>query len=251
LLIINYNHAHYESIPLLKELYSKYFPHMVFYGPEEHENVHLCRHDRGFFAVNALGDALNRYPNFAGYLYTNDDCIINFWNFCRFDKEKIWAPRGTNGVELWGLANIKTGKTTFPAPPGTWWWQPMGYQAAKNAYSNLSQKHLGMLSANWGPFNILYNFSDVVYIPAKYRPEAIELCYCFKDVFVEFAIPTICSCLCLNTEWETLRGLLQYAGVQKAYLPSHDFAHAIKLSSASNRSFIKDEFNKILGENLN
>ncbi|MDZ4152650.1 hypothetical protein, partial [Methylicorpusculum sp.] len=72
LLIINYNHPHYQTIDFLKKIYGKSFSHIVFYGEKPDSRVHTVSHHYGWYGYRALADAMKRYPHFRGYLYTND-----------------------------------------------------------------------------------------------------------------------------------------------------------------------------------
>ena len=79
LLIINYNHAHYDSMALLEEMYKPYFANIVFYGPEEYPGVHQLSHYRGYFSYLCISDAMNRYPDFDGYFFLNIQMNLLNW----------------------------------------------------------------------------------------------------------------------------------------------------------------------------
>ena len=80
LLIINYNHLHYESIDFLKNFYSPYFPHIVIYGPSLDE-IDFCDHDTALFSYKTIAHAMHKYPGYAGYLFIHDDVMMNPKNF--------------------------------------------------------------------------------------------------------------------------------------------------------------------------
>lgn len=44
------------------------------------------------YHYGALPRLLQRYPNAEGLLWTNDDVVINYWNFLKANKSKLWLP---------------------------------------------------------------------------------------------------------------------------------------------------------------
>src|SRR5256885_9039524 len=77
LLIINYNHAWYDSIPFLKKVYGEFFPHIVIYGPKEAPGVELCEHYKGWYSYKAIAHAMKKNQGYKGYLFLHDDCFLN------------------------------------------------------------------------------------------------------------------------------------------------------------------------------
>lgn len=236
LLIINYNHPHYDSIPFLQELYQPYFPNIVFTGPGNHSQVESCDHENGYYAYKALAPIMKKHPDYAGYLWINDDCVINPWNFTRLDTTKIWCvvPSGAlklepNATQGWG-----------------WWQKQVGYQNTKNAYDKLSEKHKATLTKSCGEHAILVGLVEVAYIPAKYRQDAIELATLFahEHSFIEIAFATICACLDEKENWELLNGRWQYGDPNPlaTYTKQLDYLHPVKFSAQSNQDFIRAQF---------
>lgn len=238
LLIINYNFAHYQSIEFLKELYRPYFPHIVFYGPSPHNEVNLCNHHEGWFQYKILAHAMEKYPQFSGYLITNDDNVINPWNFTRFDKNKIWfSPTSPlllvpNATTSWG-----------------WWQKPVGYQAMLNSYNAFAKKYKDTLKQNCdNQVAVLMGMSDIAYIPARYKNEVIELCNIFiqHNTFLEIALPTLCACISNKNDWEIFNDVVLWGdnrrNARKFYNKSIDYIHPFKFSSLETQKFIKDQF---------
>ncbi len=254
LLIINYNHAHYNTIPLLEEIYKPYFKNIVFYGPSKHSGVHELQHNQGYLSYLCIADAMKKYPNFQGYFFLMDDCIFNAWLLKDFDATTIWAPdilfwrksRG-NPIDF----SIKPGTKDFSKIDWVWWSRKSGYEAMTKAYKELPKDCKAILEKNWGKNHVVASFSDFFYIPAKYREVFIELAVIYgkHEAFLETALPTILSCLCLKEEWNWLYCTgtgYPYNEEYKAFNQKFHLNHPIKLSYESNRTFIKELFAKML-----
>ncbi|KAK3751651.1 hypothetical protein QZH41_005863 [Actinostola sp. cb2023] len=92
LLVITFHYPLYTSTDVLKQLYQDAFPNIVFCGPkpsEDEENIVVAM-ENGYFAYECLGQAIRKYPSYNGYLYANDDMIINWWNLVHLDRNKVW-----------------------------------------------------------------------------------------------------------------------------------------------------------------
>jgi hypothetical protein len=236
LLIINYNHPYYSSIPVLQELYSPWFPNIVFYGPRQHPGVHTCQHHEGWFAYTGITDAMQRYPGFNGYLQVHDDCIINCWNFTRFNKDKIWfvgAPMKASLVP--NLGNW------------LWWKKDVGYPAAQNLFNMLPVQYKKKLDENFGPNSISWGYSDIVYFPASYTEDVVYLStLCRKvNLFLEIALPTICACLTKKESIESINGVALWENkhlITAKYTKNIDYVHPLKLSQKENIVFIKKQY---------
>jgi len=62
---------------------------------------------------------LGRFPEAEGLLWTNDDVVINYWNFLGANKSKLWLPNNSNKLEYsyYNLFPNGTGpvRTDWPA----------------------------------------------------------------------------------------------------------------------------------------
>ena len=238
LLIINYNTAHYGSIDFLKELYSPYFPNIVFTGPQHHPQVEYCEHRSGWFSHKVFAQIMQKYPNYTGYLYVHDDCILNPWNFTRFDKNKIWFK--------------KSWFARFGTPDMNQWWFPnpeVGANAIKRAYDNFPQKYKDTLAQTCGQSNtILWAYSDIGYIPARFKDDVIILTEILvkSKTFLEIALPTMCGALDNMANWNYLNGIELWHGENPHpyYNKTIDYIHPMKLSNMGHREFLKHQFKK-------
>jgi hypothetical protein len=248
LLIVNYHFPFYESMDLLKKIYSPYFPHIVFYGPQEYPGVEVCDHYQGWFSYKDIGMAMQKYPGYAGYLWINDDLIINPKNFERFNKKNVWMcpfrsldlTRGMNAVDDW-----------------PWWQADAGYPVMQQVYDKLDSQTLALLTHNLGPNKVAIAYSDIAYIPAQCVQACIQLCmlYAQHRVFLEIALPTICMSLIAINRVEYINGKpLWYNGERNHacdYLNvSVDYVHPIKLSNPTFYTFIERYFEAIKATEL-
>jgi hypothetical protein len=241
LLIINYNHPHYDSIPFLKELYGNHFPHIVFYGPANHPDVNQISHHRGFFAYMAIADAMERYPKFAGYFYIHDDVVIHPWNLRRYDRSKIWC-QDTSCFEVINAAKVLAGTSWG------WWKTKWGYPAIVNSYVQMPIEYKWQIQKNYGVANVMKNYADLLFVPQRFRDGFITLSKLFakNEVFLELAIPTIMFCIADKADVIFLNGIPWATG--NAYNPRLDFFHPVKFSSAQNRDAIKSVFDRIIND---
>jgi hypothetical protein len=226
LLIINYNHPWYDTIPFLQKIYGDFFPHIVFYGPKKDPRVELCEHNTGRLSYTAISDAMEKNPGYKGYLFLHDDCFLNFWNITRFSKEKIWICGGEIGVV--DKDNPKTG--TF------WWPQPCGMEAFIKVHRDLPKKYRNMFEKNYGDKAIM-GFSDIVYIPNKYKNEFKALCgLCAQhSLYLDIAVTTMCACLENKENWELIKGKPLWNNHRDNpsafYNKSLDYVHPLKFGS--------------------
>jgi hypothetical protein len=227
---------------------------MVFYGLAEHPEVHQIDHKGdvgpnkvvphynvgGFYAYKDIADAMRRYPDYEGYLFTNDDCFINTSNFKRLDISKIWSTR---------IIPVK--KNTNPV----WFWNTWGgWNALSMCYQYLPEKYNLMLYSNITREESCWSGSDLVYIPAQFREDTIFLCDLFAQygVWLEIAIPHICACLDNKNNFEILHPLWNRTIdlLLKNYKPVYDFAHPVKLSDPRAIEFTKEQLKEKQQEKL-
>jgi hypothetical protein len=262
LLIINYNHAHYESIPLIKQMYGDYFKNIVFYGPErtfcsatkyEYPEIEYLDHNMGYVSYLSIAKAMEKYPDFDGYLFLMDDCILNAWflkDMKDLDITKIWLPccEFVDGNKRGTSLDLKRG---LSATTWEWWKTQWGYRKTVQAYNEIPYHYKEMLAQNFGQDCVVASFSDCLYVPAQYKNEYIELATLLAkhDVFLEIAFPTILSCLSLKSEWVWLNGNLTNNQLARFTMEMDGgpclLNHPVKLSYAANRSFVTNLFNTV------
>lgn len=263
LLIVNYNHSHYDSIPFIKELYKPLFPNIVFYGEDPHPDVNNAELYFGVYCTRVLGDALARFPNYRGYVFLQDDCMLNVWNFSQFDLDKLWLA-----ISRYPYA----GSNNDPPPPswdpnydkkeghqefihasilGTYrehwgWWVPhvYGIQAVQKAVPYLEAQFLGQLEKNVGENIAVAQACDMFYIPQKFRKQAIVLSRIFSDVFYEISIPMMFCCLDSIDHWEIMK--MYWGFTQEHFLDYRTdvhWLHPLKFSKDEHREFVSEKLN--------
>jgi hypothetical protein len=226
----------------LRKIYSPYFPHIVFYGPQEHAAVEFCDHYRGWFSYKDIALAMQKYPDYAGYLFINDDLIINPRNFERFNKDNIWmCPAIKINTEL-----------GYKATDWPWWPNETGCDAMEKIYPQLAPQYRNMLVYNQGEHTVLRGDSDIVYIPRECAHDYIQLCPLFAQhkSFLEVAIPTICNCIMPKEKIEYINGIMLWYNGERNHAcdylnPSVDYVHPIKLSNQAYRDFVEHYFEQL------
>ena len=178
LLIINYNMPGYLNLnEYLEKLYNKSFPNIVYLYPQkiktDSSNIIICKESKnGFYSYKCIRNVFRQFPNYKGYLLTNDDNFFKIWELENFDFNIPWLyryePDGIN--QYW-----------------------MFYSKCK--YLNHLYKHNSTWkenATNFFGFNKVFNgFSDLYYIPNYYMSiftQLVKEMYNSK-IFLECAVP--------------------------------------------------------------
>lgn len=272
LLIIIFNFGLYDHIPLLKKLYQTTFPNIVFCGPTISHNFSIVTADiyNGYFSYHCLPMIMRNYANYdnySGYLFMNDDVLLNFWNLPRLDANEIWeGPKKPISV------------STFHRPDHWWYWWGSRW-GLKNCIKTLnitrvSGKNHGaeffktLRKNNKNSHEQCYGGrSDVFYIPRRFLHQFVYLAKMFRnnDVFLEIAVPTILRMLDNQRKFQHLKGvyLPGRAGTEpvvnsnylwSVYNADLDFIHPVKLHYGENstnnylilENFIQQKVNKLV-----
>lgn len=88
-------------------------------------------------------------------------------------------------------------------------------------------------------------WSDMFYVPGKYRKKMHLLSTLFSDVFYEISVPMMFACLDDMSNWEYLR--MHWGAPQDnfvVYRNDVDWIHPIKFSSLEMREFAKSVMNE-------
>ena len=251
LLVVHFNHPFYGNIEFIKKLYSPILPNIVFYGEKAHPEIHVVETHYGYLFTRVMADAMRRYPQYEGYLFLQDDCIINIWNCYTLDSNKIWyavrfnADRNTvpSPSEKFELA-LDISQDHIPTD-WDWWASNWGVVPAREAIGNLTSTQRVFLEKNAGRNRIVGCVCDMFYVPQRFRNQVISLALNFKDIFCEIAVPTLLCCLDPISNWEQLKMLWTFA--LDPYPAQFTWIHPIKLSQPSNRAQLLRIFNVYLG----
>ena len=179
LLIINYNIPGYLKLnEYLEKLYKKNFPNMVYLYPgkpdEKISNIVTCTEsNKGYYSYRCIEYVYEKYPNYKGYLLTNDDNYLKIWEIENLDFTIPWfyiyEPNGY--------------------PP---FWMFARY--CKKLYG-ICDKNLDWkkkVTKFYGVYKIFNGFSDFYYIPNNYIVEFIDLVkkMYHSRIFLECAVHT-------------------------------------------------------------
>ncbi|CAH1788513.1 unnamed protein product [Owenia fusiformis] len=222
-LLIVFNTAHYEVIPLLETMYRTSFPKILYCGPGELPQkiiqwlsisfISYGRSPRGRLdgAANyeCLTMAFSLKLNVTGYIFLGDDVMFNFWNL-RLPKNIPWSSPQLIG----DLSEKKTKECTYDNSLEDWfcyatkwtWWPPFRF-ATLDALEHL--QHVSKSSQvvheclenlkcrNGAAHRVNRGLADIYYVPSKYAREYIELSTIFwkNKVWLEIAVPTILNCI--------------------------------------------------------
>ena len=178
LLIINYNMPGFLKLnEYLEELYKKYFPNIVYLYPQNIKTnspniIHCEESYRGYFSYKCMERIHRRFPNYKGYLLTNDDNYLKVWELENFDFNIPWLykyePGGIN--QRWVFYSMCKGLKNI-------------------CEHNLEYK--ANLTNFFGMYKVFNGFADLYYIPKYYMSSFTELLgkmYGAK-IFLECAIP--------------------------------------------------------------
>ena len=222
LLVVIYNHPLYDSVNLLREFYQPVFPHIYFCGAFANTtlNVHASGINKGIYGYKCLADAIEMHQGYTGYLYINDDVIVNYWNLEKFGFNFSKVGESSN---QFGKVN-----TAEKMPTNWYWWiSPYGFKNCKNAIKEITtfskqyityQKKLKTFIQNGDGGQYCYNGrSDILYIPGHLSGAFYDIASTFYkyNVFLEIAIPTIIRFIARESEIRTLHGLYLPGDVRK------------------------------------
>ena len=180
LLIINYNIPGYLRLSeYFFEIYKKYFPNIVFINPDnnskDNANTINCQvSNNGFYSYACIEKIYQNFPNYDGYLLTNDDDYLKVWELENYDFDIPWNyrfnPDGLN--KKWDMYQFCLNLTDI-------------------CENNLEWKR--NITNFYGEYKLFSGFSDLYYIPKYYISNFIEISKKMLDskIFLECAIDTI------------------------------------------------------------
>ena len=194
--------------------------------------------ESGHFSYECLGIAMDTFPGYRGYVYGNDDMIINWWNFRNLDLNKIWQ----------GSRIVDFRQDAYGSPIRNWiWWKTeMGLSACQNFYTDLLRLGNASLIDHYtrngkGRPRCGKGWTDFFYVPAALAPQFRQLStIAYKNkLYLEIAVHNILRCLDLESNFIVLDGVyLPDIGIKecdevtfwKFYNSRHAFIHPFKLN---------------------
>lgn len=220
LLVLNFNYPYYDNIPVLKDLYEGVFDNIVICGPQsrltfatKHQPDIILDNGFGLFGYHCLALAMEKFPNYKGYFFGNDDMIINWWTMVDLNTNQIW--HGAKKVDWRQLAfgNIIVKKWI-------WWEKDVGLTACQRYFKKLKAlASTGSVAATIAVKTYLKNgngsprcgkgWSDFFYIPGKLSSQYITLSHIAYqcNLFLEIAVHNILRSLDLKENFYILNGM--------------------------------------------
>ena len=206
---------------------------------------------------------MRKYNNFTGFLFINDDVLLNPWTLYGLNQDKIWeGPK-------WPITIGNFSKTNR----WYWWESRWGVKKCSKARQEAYEK-FPQIFLNPGGESSVYNEeerfgcfrgrSDVVYIPNRLSSKFVQLSKLFykHDVFLEIALPTILRMLEESINYVYLNGIYLPGRVNATFIRNAsylwryyddkiNFIHPVKLNYADDaqitnkvilNTFIKNKF---------
>ena len=189
LLIINYNHKGFECLNnYINKLYLEYFDKVIFITPSSFntKDVISCKESfHGFYSYFCFQKVYKKYPNFKGYLYTNDDDFMKIWELNNLDFNIPWL------YTFHGLSRE--------------WIHYSRCLKLNKILSNNSNWKQNLTNFLGKKYYIPVGLADFYYIPNNI---AFRICEIFKvlynsKIFLECAVPTSFGIL-LNKEYQLI-----------------------------------------------
>ena len=235
LLIINYNFPGFLKLnQYIEELYKKYFPNIVYIYPDNSENsnpniISCDETKKGVYSYECIKHVYEKFPNYKGYLYTNDDNYMKVWEFDNLDFSIPW-------FYIFDI-QIRPGTHFFPL--------------CKNIFKICDNdlKYKQNYIQFFGFFKLYKGLADFYYIPNNYFVNFIELAHKMYggSVYLECAVPSIFALLSTpKIQMIYIRPLMYEQRKGAIKVLRHEFQqmciHPIKFSDSKN----KEEVNKYI-----
>lgn len=188
LLVVNFNWPLYDAIEPFLDIYGRHFPHIVMYGEEVPARlagrVKSIHNNRGWLGYKSLMAAMEEYPNFKGYLYTNDDTVLNIHKLATFDQDQVWkkVPAFPDDIH---------DRSKEPVVPWYHWNRKESADMWNDAtpFTTEQRQRVRDFTKVEGPVDIKA-FADAVYVPRRISVELNQLLTRFlkHSVFLEMAV---------------------------------------------------------------
>ncbi|KAG0482408.1 hypothetical protein HPP92_010492 [Vanilla planifolia] len=144
-------------------LYGRVFKTVVILSKQKNEDI-MVEHGELSFAYKYLPTLFSRYPGADGFVFLQDNVVLNYWNLLNADKNRLWI---TNKVpESWTAVTID--------PNSTQWFVN---QAAlvKQVTNNLPVNFQSSFKENNGEGRLTVCGSEVFYIPRRFVVDFVDL----------------------------------------------------------------------------
>jgi hypothetical protein len=267
-LIVTFNrNIRPENVVFIKHLYGNTFQNIIFCGKGSFDILNENRAQfkmfdsytfieldivKGYFGYDCMTKVIEMNYNTNGFLIIGDDVLMKYWNFDKYDFEKIW----------WYNYN---GANMTMRPKSYWWYTNMGESAIKN-FLNFSENEIKNRNLyTKSEYEILQEFlsrrlenktiglykkfdkvwSDYYYLPkSKFKKfQFIAKLVRKFNIFLEFAVDFILNGIEDKSQLVWLSGYYVWSGYDgqntvdlKNFDKYGDFMHPFKISKIFNTS---------------
>eukprot|EP00794_Sanderia_malayensis_P014052 gene14052-15513_t len=219
LIVVTFNFPFYDNIPIIHQLYENVFGKVIYCGDkptkgERHPDIEVDV-GNGYFGYICMARAMEKYKGYKGYLYINDDMIVNWWNLLNRDKNKVWQ-----GPEI---VDFRQGAyEPIINKQWIWWDSHMGIAACQKSYKDfliLAKKGSKTIGAERSLKIYLKNgngkprcgkgWSDFFYVPgnlANIAQKLLEIYYENK-LFLEMSVMNLLHSLDESKNFEVIKGV--------------------------------------------
>ena len=232
-LVIVFNFPHYSNIPDLTALYKNAFPTIMFCGSENatgNQTVEALDIFKGYFGYLCMSRAMQKHPEYSGYLLIGDDLMLKYWNLVGLNRDQIWeGPKVPKGVNMqnstwhwwdtqWGREACRKAlnetKTSNESKPYKRLSEKIYNHTDEQRYQRIMvwnmTKAIDVLSKNGnGQVHCRRGRSDVFYIPRRFSDAFTKLSDIFYKhrTFLEIAVPTILRMIDFLENFEYIPGI--------------------------------------------
>ncbi|KAL8147284.1 putative glycosyltransferase STELLO2 isoform X1 [Apium graveolens] len=213
-------------------LYGRIFRAVVILS--EQKNVELVVEEGKLdYVYKQLPNILNRYTSAEGFLFLQDDTILNYWSLVQADKNKLWI---TNKVpESWSSVQL---------PGNSDWYTKQAEMVKKIVTSMPVHFQVSYKESIKSDTSLALCSSEVFYIPRRSVADYIDLVNLVGnlDVHQKVAIPMIFSAMDSPDHFDSVFDKMVYKQKQPSnsstfYSPEVPAVHPWKVSSE--QDFIK------------
>ncbi|GJJ75665.1 hypothetical protein EMPS_08023 [Entomortierella parvispora] len=245
LLVVNFNHPTYAAIKPFLFMYGPYFPNIKFYGPkvpaELKDTVTENPYDEGATGYRSLVDAMEKYPDYKGYLYTNDDTVLNVFQIATFDQDKVWKEVPSLEYAIHDLSKPRPEVWHLNAPPGygLFMWDKPETGKMYADPTSLTEEQLKRIAAFTkvdGPVDV-QSYADAVYVPRRIAVELTDVLKRFlkHNVFLELGVGLALIAVEPTENWESWKETYLWFGRDKWHdfmVPGVGMIHPVKVSKS-------------------
>jgi hypothetical protein len=216
---INYAWVAHKTAPFWRQVYGRLFKHVVILSDEAIPNlgVEVRAPEANIkdwrMCYFNLPKIMARYPEAEGFLWTNDDVVINYWNLVGADKTKLWLPNNAehNSNVRWFSRDFRVKDVWDNDWPAASRWK----QVMKKAFDGMDREYRRRYDRNILPHKKEYpkRIADLFYIPRRFVEEfAFNLLPVFQMAGApsELALPSMFYALDNPKNWDPVLDAMVY-----------------------------------------